>query len=177
MAFTYGTITHAKGGNGSTITQYDVRLGYELQSQDEDTNTSIIKLQLEVRSTNSSYYTFGYNQTTTIDGTKLSAKSFDMRDTNTWQVFGTITQTVYHDDDGNYSTTKNGSFTTTATGNYSLKSGSASVLVELPTIQLQTIRIRVNNEWKKAYPYVRVNNEWKKAKAYVRVSGEWKKGK
>lgn len=177
MAYTYGTITHAKGRNGSTISQYDVRLGYELQSQDEETNTSIIKLQLEVRSTNSSYKTFGYNQTTTIDGTSLSADTFDMRNTNVWQIFGTRTITVNHDDDGEYSAEKTGSFTTTATGDYSLKSGSASVTVTLPTIQLQTIRIRVNGEWKKAFPYVRVNGEWKKAKAYIRVNNEWKKGK
>ena len=177
MAYTYGTITHAKVGDGRTINAYEVRLGYELQSQDEETNSSIIKLQLEVRSTSSTYYTYGYNQTTTIDGTKLSAKSFDMRSTNTWQIFGTITETIYHDDDGEYSANKSGSFTTNTTGGSSLKSGSASVIVTLPTIQLQTIRIRVNGEWKKAYPYVRINGEWKKAKAYIRVNNEWKKGK
>ena len=55
MAFTYGTITNAKSSGGQVITQYQVRLGYELQSQDIENNTSSIKLQLEVRSTSSSY--------------------------------------------------------------------------------------------------------------------------
>ena len=134
MAFTYGTITNAKGGNGQTITAYQIRLGYELQSQDIENNTSSIKLQLEVRSTNSTYKTFGYNQTTTIDGTSLAAKTFDMRSTNVWQIFGTRTITVNHNADGTYSVNKSGSFTTTATGDYSLKSGNANVDVILPTI-------------------------------------------
>ena len=134
MAFTYGTITNAKGGNGQTITAYQVRLGYELQSQDIENNTSTIKLQLEVRSTNSTYKTFGYNQTTTIDGTSLAAKTFDMRSTNVWQIFGTRTITVNHNADGTYSVNKSGSFTTTATESYSLKSGNANVDVILPTI-------------------------------------------
>lgn len=134
MAFTYGDITNAKGGGGQTITAYQVRLGYELQSQDIENNTSVFKLQLEARSTNSTYKTYGYNQTTTIDGTALSAKTFDMRSTNVWQIFGTRTITVTHNADGTYSASKSGSFTTTATSSSSLKSGSASVNVVLPTI-------------------------------------------
>lgn len=134
MAFTYGTITNAKGGNGQVITAYQIRLGYELQSQNIENNTSSIKLQLEVRSTSSTYKTFGYNQTTTIDGTSLEAKTFDMRNTNTWQIFGTRTITVNHASNGTYSANKNSSFTTTATGDYSLKSGDANVDVILPTI-------------------------------------------
>ena len=134
MAFTYGTITNAKGGNGQTITAYQVRLGYELQSQNIENNTSSIKLQLEARSTSSTYKTYGYNQTTTIDGTSLAAKSFDMRNTNVWQIFGTRTITVNHASNGTYSANKSGSFTTTATGDYSLKNGDASVDVILPTI-------------------------------------------
>ena len=135
MAFTYGTVTNCKSKNGETRTEYQCRLGYQVNSQSIENNTSNITLQLEVRSINSGYYTFGANQTTTIDGTQLSAQSFDMRDTNVWQIFGTHTFDVSHNADGTYSTDKSGSFTTTATSsNYSLKRGSASVTVSLPTI-------------------------------------------
>ena len=183
MAYIYGTTTYAKDSNGSYITNsghyvYEVRLGYQLNSQREENGVGIsnISLQLEVRSVDSKYYTYGYNQTTTIDGTALSAKSFDFRNTNVWQVFGTRTFDVTHDADGNYSATKNGSFTTTASGSGRPKSGSASVTFSLPNIPLQTIRIRVNGTWKRAFPYVRVNGTWKKATAYIRASGSWKRG-
>ena len=38
-------------------------------------------------------------------------------------------------------------------------------------------RIRINNEWIKATPYVRTNGEWKKAIPYIRVNNEWKRGR
>lgn len=129
MAYTYGSVTKCKVGNGTTRNEYECRLGYQVNSQDIASNTSNVTLRLEVRSINSSYCTYGYNQTTKIDGTSLSAKTFDMRSTNTWQVFGTRTITITHNTDGSYSASKSGSFTTTATGTYSLKSGSASVTV------------------------------------------------
>jgi len=183
MAYTYGETSYAKDINGNVITYntkkiYEIRLGYQLNSQREENGVgySNISLQLEVRSTNSSYATYGYNQTTTIDGTSLSAKSFDFRNTNVWQVFGTRTFDVQHDSEGNYTATKNGSFTTTVTGASRPKSGSASVSFTLPNIPLQSARIRVSGTWKGATPYVRVNGAWKKATAYVRVNGNWKKG-
>lgn len=179
MAFTYGTITYTKDSNGTISTAFQVRLGYQLNSQREEDGVGIsnITLQLEARSINSQYKTYGYNQTTTIDGTRLSAKTFDFRNTNVWQIFGSRTFDVTHDENGNYSITKNGSFQTTASGAGRPYTGSANVLVDLPNISLQTIRIRVNGEWKRAFPYVRINGEWKKAKAYIRANGEWKKGK
>ena len=134
MAFTYGTVTDCKVANGQTRSEYECRLGYEVQSQSIANNTSSVKLRLQVRSTSSSYKTYGYNQTTKIDGTSLAAKSFDMRDTNTWQTFGERTITVTHNAEGKYSASKSGSFTTTASSGYSLKSGSASVTVAPATI-------------------------------------------
>ena len=136
MAFTYGTVTYAKDSNGTTIggNVYEVRLGFQLNSQNIENNISNITLQLEVRSTNSQYITYGYNQTTTIDGTALSAKTFDFRNTNVWQIFGTRTFNVTHNADGTYSVNKNGSFTTTASGAGRPNNGSASVTVTLPTI-------------------------------------------
>ena len=134
MAFTYGSVTKCKVANGQTRNEYECRLGYEVQSQSIANNTSSVKLRLQARSISSSYKTYGYNQTTTIDGTSLSAKAFDMRDTNTWQTFGERTITVTHNSNGSYSASKSGSFTTTASSGYSLKSGSASVTVAPATI-------------------------------------------
>lgn len=129
MAFTYGTVTNCKTYNGQTRKEYECRLGYEVQSQSIANNTSSVKLRLQVRSISSSYSTYGYNQTTTIDGTALAAKSFDMRDTNTWKTFGERTITVTHNAEGKYSASKSGSFTTTGNSTWNLKSGSASVTV------------------------------------------------
>lgn len=134
MGFTYGDVTNCKVANGQTRSEYQCRLGYELQSQSIENNTSTFKLRLEVRSINSSYNTWGKNQTTKIEDTTLSSKSFDMRSTNTWQTFGEITVTRSHNNEGKYAVTKTGSFTTTASSGYSLKSGSASVYVSLPDI-------------------------------------------
>lgn len=139
MAYTYGSYGYAKDSNGTTIAYngtnvYQIRLGYQVNSQDIENNTSNVSLQLEVRSINSSYKTYGYNQTTTIDGTSLASKTFDFRSTNTWQIFGTRTITVSHNADGTYDANKNGSFTTTATGTGRPHSGSASVQMTLPTI-------------------------------------------
>ena len=139
MAYTYGSYGYAKDSNGNTIAYngtnvYQIRLGYQLNSQNIENNTSNITLQFEVRSINSSYKTYGYNQTSIIDGTTLSAASFDFRSTNTWQIFGTRTFDVSHNADGTYSVSKSASFTTTATGTGRPHSGSASVTVSLPTI-------------------------------------------
>lgn len=134
MSFTYGSVTKCKVANGQTRKEYECRLGYEVQSQSIENNTSSVKLRLEARSISSSYKTYGYKQTTTIDGTSLSAKEFDMRSTNTWKTFGERTITVTHNTSGSYSASKSGSFTTNASSGYSLKSGSASVTVAPATI-------------------------------------------
>lgn len=134
MAFTYGSVTNATVVGHGTRKEYEVRLGWQLNSQSIPNNTSNITLQLEVRSINSTYGTYGYKQTTTIDGTSLSSKSFDMRNTNVWQVFGTRTLDVKHNDNGTYSATKSASFSTTATADWGLKSGSAEVTFTLTQI-------------------------------------------
>ena len=38
------------------------------------------------------------------------------------------------------------------------------------------VRIRVNNQWRYAIPYVRINGQWKQAKPYIRVNNNWKEG-
>lgn len=149
MAYIYGTLSYAKDSNGTTIAYngtnvYQIRLGYQVNSQDIELNKSNITLQLEVRSINSQYRTYGYNQTTTIDGTTLSAKNFDFRTTNAWQVFGTKTLDITHNADGTYSANKSASFTTTASGAGRPKTGSASVTLNLPTIP-RASQITVND--------------------------------
>ena len=130
----YGDTTKCQVANGTTRNEYEARLAVKLNSQSIENNNSSITLKLQVRSISSTYKTYGYNQTTKIDGTSLSAKSFDMRETNTWQDFGERTITISHEADGSKSATKSASFTTTATSTYSLKSGSASATFEIKTI-------------------------------------------
>ena len=127
----YGEITNATVVGHGVRTEYQVRLGYKVNNQSIENNTSNITLQLETRSINSNYGTFGFQQTTTIDGVKLSSKTFDMRPANNWKVFGTRTFDVTHDNNGEYSQIKKASFTTNADVEWALKSGSASVNVEL----------------------------------------------
>jgi len=147
MAYTYGTVNNCKVRNGQTRKEYQVRLGYEVQSQSIADNTSSVKLKLECRSINSSYATYNSTKglTSIIDGTTVKDnKPVDMRDTNTWQNFGERTITVTHNTDGTYSASKSGSFTCTAgTSDYSLTSGSASVTVAPATIP----RYATSNQW------------------------------
>ena len=137
MAYTYGSVANCKVRNGQTRTEYEVRLGYEVQSQSVANNTSTVKLRLECRSISSSYTTKGSSGLTSkIDGTTVKNNAaVDMSSTNTWQNFGERTITVTHNADGTYSASKSGSFTCTAgSSNYSLSSGSASVTVKPATI-------------------------------------------
>ena len=134
MAYTYGATTNATVVGHGTRKEYEVRLGWQLNSQNVANNTSNISLRLEVRSINSSYYTHGYSQTSTIGSKTFDAAVFDMRSTNVWQIFATRTYDVTHNDDGTYSAERTGSFTTNADADWSLKSGSASVSYTLPTI-------------------------------------------
>jgi len=134
MAYTYGSVSNC------TSNYYECRLGYQVNSQDITNNSSNVTLRLEVRSKASSgTRTYGYNQTTIIDGTSLGAKTMpDMRNSTAWKVYGERTITIAHNADGTCSVSKSASFTTTATGTYSLKSGSCSVTVNPATIPRAT---------------------------------------
>lgn len=139
MAYTYGATTYASlNGVSSTYNAYQVRVGYELQSQSVANNTSTYKAILQVRKVKDAYETYGFKQTTTLAGTALSAATFSVRTLDEWVTFGTRTITVTHDTYGDYKQTITGSFTTTASGTYSLKSGSATVEVKLPNIPRKT---------------------------------------
>lgn len=135
MSYIFGDITNCKVANGQTRSEYQCRLGYEVNSQSIENNTSTVTLLLQARSINSSYKTKGNGQTPTIDGTTLSKRTIDMSNTNEWQDLGSRTITIYHNSDGTCSVNKTGSFTCTAgTSSYSLRSGSASVTVSPNTI-------------------------------------------
>lgn len=126
----YGNISNCKVYNGQTRSEYQCRLGYEVLSEDTAKNQRRVKLQLEVRSISSNYSTYGYNQTSIIDGYQLAAASFDTRNTNAWQIFGTREITI----DGAFYGTKTASFTTNANSSWLLKSGSASVDINLDNL-------------------------------------------
>ena len=127
----YGEITYGTVVGHGVRQEYEVRAGYKVNSQDIASNTSNITLQLEVRSVNSNYNTIDFYQTSKIDGVKLSAKKFSTEQTNVWQVFGARTYDVTHNEDGEFKQTKHVSFTTNATIEWLLKSGSAEVIVDL----------------------------------------------
>lgn len=125
----YGIIS-----NGTTIghgvrSEYEIRLGYQVISEDIPNNKRQVKLQLEVRSINSRYYSIG-DQDTTIDGVKLSRQSFSTARVNEWQIFGSRIIEI----SGAFSGTKTASFTTTITTEWALSSGSASVQINLPSL-------------------------------------------
>lgn len=130
MSFTYGNIKDCSSN------YYECRLGYELNSQSIENNNSSVTLRLQVRSkTSSSSRSYGYKQTTKIEGSSLGSKTMpDMRNSTAWKTFGERTITIWHNSDGSFSDSASGSFTTTATGTYSLKSGSCNVTINLPTI-------------------------------------------
>lgn len=133
---TGGTVKLTGGASGKP--EYGIRLRYKANSNSASTNKTNITVQLQVRTTKSAYNTYGPNQTTTIQGTALSAKKISKFKVNSWVTFGERTFDVAHESNGTKTITLSGSFTTTATtssyGQYALKSGSVSVSVELPTI-------------------------------------------
>lgn len=137
MAYIYGKTTYAKLYN-ATYNVYEVRVGYELVSQSQDDNTSRVNARLQVRTTDSTYVTYGYKQTSTLGGIKSSAKSFSVREEDVWVTFATQTLTLQHNEDGSYNGTITGSFTTNIDTKWGLLSGSASVTTDLPVIPRYT---------------------------------------
>lgn len=137
MAYTYGSNTYCTI-NGSSAKAYQMRVGYELVSQDIESNTSKLNVIVQVRVINDAYETYGFKQTTIINGQTLTAQTFSVRTVNTWVTFGTKQITVSHQDNGDYSESISASFTTTAPDTYTLKSGSASVKPTLASIPRAT---------------------------------------
>lgn len=127
MAMKYGSTSSCTVVGHGTRSEYQCRIGYEIVSENTSTNKREVKLQLEARTTSSSYTTWGVSQTPTIDGKKLSSSTLDLRKVNSWKVLGTRIITIT----GAFSGKKVGSFTVDTSSEWSLKSGSASVTLDL----------------------------------------------
>lgn len=145
MAMIYGNISNCNVVDKGTRSEYQVRLGYEILKENVETNTRDVKLQLEARTINANYTTFGYNQTSTIDGVQLEPATFSVRNVNQWVVFGTRTIVIK----GAFNGTKTGSFITNTNTTWQLKSGSASVNISLENLhtpaEITSIEIEEKN--------------------------------
>ena len=145
MAYTYGATTYGTIV-GISAEKYEVRVGYEAQNYNIENNTTPVNAILQVRTIDSNYGTWGIQQTSTLGDIKFSAKTFSVREKNTWVTFASATLTITHNSDGTYRGTLEGSFTTNGSETYSLKSGSASVDMVLPTIpRATTPRINITS--------------------------------
>lgn len=126
----YGDITSCSVVGHGTRNEYQCRLGYQIISEDITTNTRKIKLQLEARTINEKYTTYGMQQTTTIDGYELAPKIIDIRRTNIWVILDTSEIEIK----GAFKGTKTGSFVVNVSSEWALKSGKANVYIELENL-------------------------------------------
>ena len=144
----YGSITNCNVVGHGTRSEWQCRLGYQVISENTQTNTREILLQLEARTINSRYTAVGNQLTPTIDGVTLNTigMNFSASNVNVWQVLGTRTITIT----GAFNGAKYGSFTTNLTADWGLKSGSASVSIVLDNLhtppQITGILIQETNE-------------------------------
>jgi len=155
----------------------------ERQSVDVDNNNEVQRLTFTIKRTSGTtywsdnkplkftlkYYNDDSTQSTLTKTIQFNFPSGSVGYTKT----AYVDFTVPHKDDGTQTIDYECSITTgTSVGTINPKKTG----VVLETIPRQSVRIRINGEWKRAFPYVRVNGEWKKATAYIRASGEWKRG-
>lgn len=128
----YGNITKCYTVGHGQRNEWECRLGYQVVSENTETNTREILLQLEARSISTKYLAVGYLLTPTIDGETLNPipMNFSQANTNIWQVLGTKVVKIV----GAYNGIKYGSFVTNLTGAWDLKSGSASVYIALDNL-------------------------------------------
>lgn len=144
----YGNITKCYTVGHGQRNEWECRLGYQVVSENTETNTREILLQLEARSINRDYSAVGYLLTPTIDGETLNPipMNFSQANTNIWQVLGTKVVKIV----GAYNGIKYGSFVTNLTGAWDLKSGSASVYIALDNLhtppQITGVLIQETNE-------------------------------
>lgn len=145
MAMIYGNISNCNVVGKGERSEYQCRLGYEVLSENTSTNTRKLRLQLEARTINSNYKTYGMPQTTTIDGVKLDKQNVSVSSVNVWVVLGAIEIDIK----GAFKGTKSGSFITDAVDTWLLKSGSASVNISLENLhtpaEITSIEIEEKN--------------------------------
>ena len=137
----YGSITNCTVVGHGVRSEWECRLGYQIISENTATNTREIKLQLEARTIHSKYTAVGNQLTPTIDGVPLNpiGMNFSTSNVNVWQVLGTRTITIT----GAFNGIKTGSFTTNLTGDWGLKSGSASVTINLANLHTPPVVTKV----------------------------------
>lgn len=91
-----------------------------------------------------------------------------------WQEVQRETFTVLHNEDGTKSIDI---YSSLSTSSFNPNSASAELKgFELTTIEVGTIKVAVDGEYKKGTPYIGLDGEWKKGKAYIGIDGAWKKG-
>jgi len=113
--------------------KYETRLGYTITPNNEK-NQSTIYTELQVRSNNVEYWTESSDTPAYINGVQVHDGYFYFGGSTNWQVLGSRTWTVSHDDDGKLTYNLNASFSSSATGTYIVKSGYVSKDVIFPTI-------------------------------------------
>ena len=142
----YGSITNCTVVGHGVRSEWECRLGYQIISEDTATNTREIKLQLEARTIHSKYTAVGNQLTPTIDGVPLNpiGMNFSTSNVNVWQVLGTRNIAIV----GAFNGIKTGSFTTNLTGDWGLKSGSASVTINLANLHTPPVVTKVTMQEK-----------------------------
>lgn len=183
MAYTWGsegTCYHNNSsGEATTTTGYKARLGWELVNQSVENNSSTFNVRLQVKPTSDSYGTWGFSQTTTINGQTLASAKFNIYEGNggTWYTFNTTTVTIAHNSEGILpEKTISGSFTTTGgTQAWILKKGSASVTIptnaapiitpEIPTPPIVgplygMIYIHNGTSYVRGIPFIHNGSKW-----------------
>ena len=167
---------------GNSYGDLYIRIYAKLNSQDETNLTSSVTYQSRLYYSGRTYIiaqgqtkvvTSGTGATTTT----TNWQNFEGRQDGYYYsgetVVKTITGTVTHNEDGTASINASASFSSAGSWGWE---GTASGSADLPVIETSTLRLGVNNVWKKATPYLGVNGVWKKCKAYLGVNNSWKKG-
>lgn len=158
---------------GSSYGDLYIRIYARYTTQNENALTTTT--QYQARAYFSGNWILDQNSSGSISGTGATSASYSKSDryNNGETTLKTIEGTVSHDPD-----TGEASITTSASLNFPNWgwSQTATGTATLPTIDVSTLRLRVNGSWVKAKPYLRINGSWVQCKAYLRDSGSWKKG-
>lgn len=167
---------------GNSYGDFYVRIYAKVNSQNENNLTSSVTYQSRLYYKGNTYLIAQGSTQVVTSGTGATTT------TTSWQNFEgggsgyyysgetvvkTITGTVQHNEEGKASINTSAVFSSAGSWGWS---GTASGSADLPIIETSTLRLGVNNVWKKATPYLGVNGVWKKCKAYLGVNNSWKKG-
>lgn len=144
MAISVGTTYYSSLGTttlkgGTTNKGYEVRLKYVLNSSDASTNKHNVTSTLQMRTTSTSYNTYGnVTATKTVQGVSENISWLDSWNNTNWRDMYTRTFDLTANDDGKLTTNLTGSFNISSyafsASDYALKSASVSQSVEFPTI-------------------------------------------